>query len=102
MVPQAEFCYNNTVQSSIKKITFNANYSYHPVHTYPTIEVISTISAVEELILTLQKVKEDISDTIILAQIQMAKYCNQRVSTNELIFNLSDWVTLNTKNIKTI
>ena len=102
LLPYAEFCYNNTVHSSTRMTPFYANFGYHPGHNYPAVEVISTVPAGEKLILTLKKLREDMRDTLILAQKRMAKYYNQRVSTNEPTFKVGDWVMLNAKDIKTI
>ena len=102
LLPYAEFCYNNTVYSSTKMTPFYANFGYHPGHNYPAVQVISTVPPGEELILTHKKLREDMRDTLILAQKRMAKYYNQRVSTNEPTFKVGDWVMLNAKDIKTI
>ena len=59
LLPYAEFCYNNTVHNSTKVTPFYANYGYNPRHNYPAVEVISTVPAGEELILTLKKLSED-------------------------------------------
>ena len=55
LLPYAEFCYNNTVYSSTKMTPFYANFGYHPGHNYPAVEVLSTVPAGEELILTFRR-----------------------------------------------
>ena len=81
---------------------FYANFGYHPGHNSPAVEVISNVPGCEELILTLKKSREDMRDTLILAQKRMAKYYNQRVSINKPTFKVGDWVMLNAKDVKTI
>ena len=90
LLPYAEFCYNNNIYSSTKMTSFYANFSYHPGPNYPSVEVICTVPAGEELILTLKKLREDMRDTLILTQKRMAKYYNQRVSTNQPAVKVSD------------
>jgi hypothetical protein len=102
LLPYAEFCYNNTVHSSTKMTPFYANFGYHPGHNYPAVEVISNVPAAEEFVLKLQKLREDMRETLLLAKKRMAKYYNRKVADQEPKFKVGDWVMLNAKDFKTI
>ena len=81
---------------------YYANFGYHPGNNYPAVEVISKVPAAEELVLTLKKLREDMRESLLLAQKRMAKYYNRKVAENELKFKVGDWVMVNAKDFKTI
>ena len=69
---------------------FYTNYGYHPGHNYPSVEVIFTVPAGEELILTLKKLREDMQDTLLVAQKRIAKYYNRNKADTEPTFKVGD------------
>ena len=100
LLPDAEFCYNNTVHSSTKMTPFYTALGYHPGNNYPAVDVISDVPVAEEYILKLKKLREDMRDTLILARQRMAKFYNRKISEQEPGFNIDDWVMLNVKDFK--
>ena len=101
LLPYAEFCYNNTVHSATKVTPFYGNFGYYPIDNYPAEVVESNVTAAEEYVENLAKLRKDMRETLILARERMAKYYNRNVSEKEPTFKVGDKVMVNAKNIKT-
>ena len=101
LLPFAEFCYNNTVDSATMVTPLYANFGYHPIDNYPAEVVKSNVPAAKEYIENLAKLKQDMIQRLILARERMANYYNRIVSEKEPTFKGRNKVMINPKNIKT-
>ena len=63
LLPYAEFCYNNTVHSSIKMTPFYAAYGQHPENNFADVKVNSSnVPSAEEWVTTIAKMRDDMRE----------------------------------------
>ncbi|CAO3619736.1 unnamed protein product [Cunninghamella blakesleeana] len=99
LLPLAEFSYNNSEHSSIKKSPFYANYGHHPSIDFHLPELPSSTIAenkIEEMDNTIQELQDNMKK----AQETYSRYANQK-RTPAPNYNIGDKVWLKTTNIKT-
>jgi hypothetical protein len=91
----AEFAYNNSQQTSMKKTPFYLNYGQHP-RTASTIGH-SIVPAAQDLAETISDLTRMAQDAIIEAQDQQAKYANMK--HREVSYQTNDMVLLKTDHL---
>ncbi len=88
----AEFCYNNTVQESLQKSPFYANYGYNPRFS-PAIPSTTDVPRAEEFTNNLSKLYKELKENLIKAIKKQEKYANQhRMEAPEFKKNDKVWI----------
>ena len=77
-----------------KLTAFYANFGYHPIDNYPAEVVESNVTAAEEYVENLAKLRKDMRETLILTRERVAKYYNRNIFEKEPTFKVGDKVML--------
>jgi hypothetical protein len=100
LLPNAEFCYNNTVHSSTSQTPFFALQGYHPRFSVHIPRVASSHPMAKERLQALSRVQEDLRFHIKTAQETQERYYNQNALPQPAL-NPGDQVMLLRRYIKT-
>lgn len=100
LLPMAEFCYNNTVHSSINQTPFFALYGYHPRFSFNIPRVSSSSPMAEDRLTALKEIQDDLQFHIKSAQESQQRNYNQHVQPQPAL-EPGDLVWLVRTNIKT-
>ena len=100
LLPHAEFCYNNTLQDSIKSSPFYAHQGYHPRFHVDVPRAMTNPSAVYDRLSLLKTLQEDLKFYLTEAQEHQERYYNPKRQPQP-DFQPGDQVWLLRQNIKT-
>ena len=98
LLPFAEFCYNNTVNSATRLTPFFAAYQQHLQNNFKHPEEADPESNNPEVVKTvetLEAMRSAMRENMEAAQHRMVKYFNQKMAEREPTFKVGDWVMVN-------